>query len=86
MIAKTNFQMQSSHSLLILNNALNRNVLTNGQTVKKIQNVAQPFKIVKPSVDQRFHAGLSAYPEKEAKLPLMLPNALKPTIVCPTLS
>ena len=71
---------------LIFNNALNKNVQTNGLPVKKTLNVSQLFKIVKLNADQRFHAGLYAFPEKEVKLLLMSPNALKLTIVCQPLS
>ena len=78
MIASTKFQLLWSHSLLILNNALNRSVQTNGRIAKKIQNVSQPFKIVKLNADQRSHAGLFAFQEKEVKLLLMLPNVPKP--------
>ena len=77
MIASTKCQLPCLKLLLILSNALNRSVQTNGQTVKKIQNASQPFRIARKNVELKLHAGVSAFQQREVKLPLTLLNALK---------
>ena len=76
MIVSIKYQLLYHKLLLILNNALNKSVQTNGLTAKKTPNVSQPFKIAKKNVEPKPHAGLYAFLEKEVKLQLMLLSAL----------
>jgi hypothetical protein len=62
---------------LLIKNALKINAPLNGLIAKKTLNASQPFKTVKRSVEQKLHAGLYAYHQKEVKLQLMSPNAPK---------
>jgi hypothetical protein len=72
--------------VLTLNNVLKLNAPTNGLPVRKTLNAYQPSKTVKPNADQKLHAGLYAYLQKEVKLQLMLEDVPKLIIAYQILS
>jgi 4-hydroxy-L-threonine phosphate dehydrogenase PdxA len=64
--------------LKIPNSVSKKNVLPNGLLAKKTLNASLPFKTARRNVALNPHAGPYVFQEKEAKLLLTLPSALKP--------
>ena len=67
--------------LLILSNALNKNVPTSGQTAKRTRSAFQPFRTARRSAEPRRAAGSSVYHQREARLLSMWPSVLRRTTV-----
>ena len=65
--------------MLTHSNAFKRNALRNGLPAKKILNVFLLCKTAKKNVEARYHAGLSVFLVKVAKLLLILADVLKQT-------
>ena len=64
--------------IVILKNVLKRNAQHNGLPARKIPSVFQPSTIATRNAEPKLLAGQHVSHPKVVKLPLMLPNALKP--------